>query len=545
MDWARQHYWSECLASPDKVHSCGTCGSFLSSLNDVNGLAGSVAVVITTFNDAHFLATALSSVVAQREAPREIIVVDDGSDENPEPILADFPGARLLLKENGGLSSARNAGLRSARSEFIAFLDADDRLEPNAISDGLACFERVPQAVMVYGGHRRIDVAGKPLSPDFYQECSDDPFADLLAGNIIGMHASVLYRRQALVDVGGFDSALRRCEDYDLYLRLARDYRIASHPGIVAEYRWHGKNMSADKRAMLRAVRVVHDRFARQTGERRIAWVKGRRNWKLWYTKGQDFYWGIPPDVVSARKRARSVLRWLKRRALRYLPKTAQRQWPPEIGNVNFGQLSTTRPISNDFGWERGTPIDRYYIEKFLATRADDINGRVLEIGDDAYSRQFGGDRVTKQDILHVDPANSRATLVGDLISPNVLPAIAFDCIVLTQTLQLIFELEQAVDRLYDALKPGGVLLLTVPGISQIDRQEWRSRWCWSFTEISIRRLFEIRFTSDALEVQAHGNVFAAIAYLTGAVLEDVDVVKLDVRDTAYPVVVTLRAKKI
>ena len=146
--------------------------------------------------------------------------------------------------------------------------------------------------------------------------------------------------------------------------------------------------------------------------------------------------------------------------------------------------------------------------------------------------------------MLHVDPHQSKATLFGDLTQPGVLPDEAFDCIVLTQTLQLIFELEEAVTRLYAALKPGGILLLTVPGISPIDRGEWGNNWCWSFTAVSINRLFQKRFTSDTLDIKTHGNVFAAVAFLEGASLEEIDLGKLDTHDQAYPVVITLRAQK-
>ena len=97
---------------------------------------------------------------------------------------------------------------------------------------------------MVYGGHRRIQADGTPLSVDLFQAVDEDPYADLLTGNRIGMHATALYRRDVLLALGGFDEELRRCEDYDLYLRLAHSYPIASHPEFIAEYRWHGGNVS-------------------------------------------------------------------------------------------------------------------------------------------------------------------------------------------------------------------------------------------------------------------------------------------------------------
>ena len=246
---------------------------------------------------------------------------------------------------------------------------------------------------------------------------------------------------------------------------------------------------------------------------------------------------------TTARRVANAANRVSRGRLYRLLRRNG-RDWPPPLGTIDFGQLASTMPVSRDFGWERGTPIDRYYVEQFLGRYASDVRGRVLEIGDDSYSRRFGADKVTRQDILHVKPGHAGATLVGDLTALGVLPDDAFDCIVLTQTLHLIFELDAAVARLHAALKRGGVLLLTVPGISQTDRLEWAESWCWAFTPVAIRRLFEKAFFADTLAIEAHGNVFAAIAYLTGAALEEVDTAKLNVRDDAYPVIVTLRAEK-
>jgi glycosyltransferase involved in cell wall biosynthesis len=510
-----------------------------------------VAVVITTYNDPDFLHEALTSVALQLTVPDEIFVVDDGSEVSPAPIVAAFPEARFIRKQNGGLASARNAGLKAASSKFITFLDADDRFRPNAIAAGLDCFARSPDAAMVYGGHIRICADGSQVGNDKYRPASRDPYADLLVGNSIGMHATVLYRRDILLAEGGFDEGLRRCEDYDVYLRLARKYPVASHPEIVAEYRWHGRNMSRNTAGMLRATLAVHDRYREQTGAREQAWRTGRRTWKSWYRSDQresrDREQGKTAShrtdfVRMALKRAKSRLR---NGRLHRLYARVRGTWPPPLGSVRFGQLGTTRPVSLDFGWDRGIPIDRYYIENFLQARATDIRGRVVEIADDAYSSRFGGSRITRQDILHLHARNSKATLVGDLTQPGVLPEDTFDCIVMTQTLQFIFDLPQAAARLYSALRRGGVLLLTVPGISPIQRDEWGEYWCWSLSPISITRLFEPLFGKTALTIEAHGNVFGATAFLQGLALEEIDRAKLDPYDPAYPVVVTLRAVKL
>ena len=138
----------------------------------------------------------------------------------------------------------------------------------------------------------------------------------------------------------------------------------------------------------------------------------------------------------------------------------------------------------------------------------------------------------------------SRATIVGDLSAPGVLPPDSFDCIVLTQTLHLIYDVRGAAAALHDALRPGGVLLLTVPGISQIDRHEWAGSWYWALTPLAASRLFAEVFGARAVRVEGHGNVFAATAFLQGVALEEVPRAKLAVQDPAYPVVVTVRARK-
>lgn len=511
----------------------------------------SVAVVLTTCNDAAFLREAIQSVIAQKRPADEIILVDDGSEVSPAPMLTEFPQVALLRKSNGGLSSARNLGLHFARSRYVTFLDADDRLQPNAIAAGMGCFARKPQAAMVYGGHRRIRADGERLGVDIFHPVGKDAYADLLAANCIGMHATVLYRRDVLLALRGFDEGLRRCEDYDLYLRLAFLYPIASYPEVVAEYRWHGANMSRNRGEMLRAVLAVLDRHPGQTRAQRKAWRAGQHNWRAWYETGQLEDWEggklTRSEKGIVRRLALSAQIYVKSHIANRWPyrMLARRHdtWPPPFGKVNFGQLGATRPISLDFGWDRGTPIDRYYIDSFLSCSTADISGRVLEIGDDTYSQRFGGSKITKQDVLHLNANHPNATLIGDLTQPGVLPDCVFDCIILTQTLQLIFDSKQAVRRLHAALRPGGVLLLTVPGISQIDRGEWANHWCWAFTPVSLRKLFEPHFGSQ-FEIQTHGNVFAATAFLQGVAFEEVDQAKLGIYDPAYPVIITLRAQK-
>jgi glycosyltransferase involved in cell wall biosynthesis len=529
----------------------------------------SVAVVITTYNHTHFLADAIRSVLTQKHPVDEIIVIDDGSTDDPGSVVAQYSGVRLIRQTNRGLAGARNAGLQAAASEAIVFLDADDRLLPEAIEEGLACFERNPQSGLVYGGHRRTDANWQPIGGDSYTPINA-AYTDLLQGNLIGMHATVMYWRERLEEIGGFDMRLRRCEDYDVYLRMAQAYSIASHPGIVAEYRIHGRNMSTDQGEMLRWVLKVHGRqkhfaFAHPGGAE--AWRRGRSIWREYYShqailiamkalgngerlKGvKDIF---EAAIMSPSHATRLLVMLTRRRLGDILPPRVlkrMRQFrsgrrSPALGRVRFGDLGGSAPIDDDFGFGRGTPIDRGYITDFLSRHAKDIAGRVLEVGDDEYSRRFGGAKIIRQDILHIHPGNPRATIVGDLAKPDMLPPATFDCLVLTQTLHLIYDMAAAVREMRRALKPNGVVLLTVPGISRIDRGEWGKDWYWSLTETSARRMFSDVFGPDRVQVETHGNVFAATAFLQGLALEEVSYAKLSVRDPAFPVIVSVRAQR-
>lgn len=241
----------------------------------------------------------------------------------------------------------------------------------------------------------------------------------------------------------------------------------------------------------------------------------------------------------ATRERVRENVSTEVRRRLR-----RWRHWPP-VGLVRFGSLRRTRPICPNWGFGRGRPVDRYYIERFLAAHAADIRGRVLEIGSDAYTRAFGGDRVTRRDVLHVADAAPGTTIVADLADGCGIESDAFDCAIITQTLQCIYDVAAAARTIHRILRPGGTALVTVPGISKISRHDM-DRWgyFWSFTTASARRLFEDAFPRGDVHVEAHGNVLAAAAFLYGIAAEELRTRELDHVDPDYELLITIRARK-
>lgn len=241
----------------------------------------------------------------------------------------------------------------------------------------------------------------------------------------------------------------------------------------------------------------------------------------------------------------RRLLKTLLPRPVREILKTGRKRLLHlhPVGTVNFGNLRRTAPIGRDFGYDRGTCIDRYYIEQFLDRHAADIRGRVLEVADRNYTRRYGGDCVTQSDVLHRTPGNTDATLVADLADAPQIPDGTFDCILLTQTLQFIFDVAAAVRTLHRILKPEGTLLVTVPGISPISRYD-DDRWgdYWRFTRRSAERLFSGPFPAGSVEIGARGNVLSSTAFLHGLAAEELHRTELDKDDPVFPMLITIRA---
>lgn len=211
-------------------------------------------------------------------------------------------------------------------------------------------------------------------------------------------------------------------------------------------------------------------------------------------------------------------------------------------GSAGWGDLRSFSPLDAYDGARRGQPIDRYYIDEFLARWSADVRGVVLETGHSEYSRRFGGGRVTRSEVLHAVAGNRRATIVGDLARGGTLPPATFDCIVLTQTLQYVESPADALRACRDALAPGGSLLLSAPSLSRlsdVDRAETGEYW--RFTADSITALMASLFGRERVLVEAPGNLVAATAFLHGIAAEELSEDELRHRDPRYALVVLAR----
>jgi hypothetical protein len=227
------------------------------------------------------------------------------------------------------------------------------------------------------------------------------------------------------------------------------------------------------------------------------------------------------------------------RRSTREVPQTAQR------GRVGRHPLDGLTPISDVWGFDRGRPVDRHYIEGFLNSRRQDIRGRVLEVKDSRYARTFGTESVAQVDVLDIDSANQHATLLADLsVADFSIPTDRYDCFILTQTLHLIYDVRTALGNAFRLLMPGGVLLCTIPAVSRVNPEGGglETGDHWRLTAAAVRRLFLEFVDNDSLTVETYGNVRTCAAFLYGLAAEELEAVELAHCDPWFPLIHCIRA---
>lgn len=263
-----------------------------------------VSVIVPCFNAAAFLPEALRSALQQTYPRIEVLVVDDGSTDGTPEVVRDYP-VRYIRQENRGVSAARNVGIAHCHGEFLVFLDADDRLAPTGVEDGIASLKENPHCVMSVGEHRYILEDGAPAGVSRKSQGQRDPYTMLLESNFIENVGSAIYRREVFDREGGFDSSLDAAEDYEFYLRITRRNAALIHGAVVSEYRLHGSNTSHNSELMLRRTLEVmgqEQRHVEGDSRRLRAYRRGLRFWRRKYGRQLSFELARAGSPVGQRR---------------------------------------------------------------------------------------------------------------------------------------------------------------------------------------------------------------------------------------------------
>jgi glycosyltransferase involved in cell wall biosynthesis len=270
-----------------------------------------ISVVIPCYNQGHFLADALASVAPSDQKDVEVIVVDDGSEDDTARIAGAFPATRCVTQANSGLSAARNRGLQESRGRYVVFLDADDMLAPAALDIGAAELAAHGRAAFVFGRCRMMAFDGSLQPTPEHPRIEGAHYRELLKSNYIWMPAAVMFRAEAIRRAGGFDTSVNAAADYGVYLRIARSHPIVDHGRLVAYYRKHDGNMSGNASRMLQESLAVLRRerpFVEGDPELLAAYYGG---WRMW----QDFYGTELVNEIRSHVRDRQWRRALRKGA--------------------------------------------------------------------------------------------------------------------------------------------------------------------------------------------------------------------------------------
>ncbi|MCF6158759.1 MAG: glycosyltransferase [wastewater metagenome] len=538
-----------------------------------------ISIIMGFLNAGKFIRESIESVFAQTYHNWELLLIDDGSTDTSTKIARQYakqnPAKVYYLEHNAhqnrGVCASRNLGIRNAKGEFIAILDADDVWLPHKLERQVSILHSQYEAGMVYGAAQYWrSWTGDPedIQQDFIPESGVQPNTLIkppalltrlypLGSGSAPCPSDLMLRRKVVEDIGGFEESFHgMCQLYEDQAFLAKVY--LKEPVFVSNECWSKYRLHPDscdsvvmKAGQYHSVRKYFlNWLAEYLSNQQIRDV---HVWKSLHKALRPYRHPILYSMLNhisyLKGQKKNILKRIMKRILpfpirNWLRNLRQYRHRPGVGSVRFGDLRRTTPISREFGFDRGLPVDRYYIENFLATYAGDISGRVLEIGDDFYTQKFGGNRVSKRDVLHVTESSPQVTFIGDLTCADHIPSDIFDCIILTQTLHLIYDVRAALKTLYRILKPGGVLLATFPGISQISEDQWGNSWYWGFTTMSAHRLFTEIFPQSGVTVKAYGNVLTAAAFMYGLAAEELKQEEFNHYDPIYQVLITVRAIK-
>jgi peptidoglycan/xylan/chitin deacetylase (PgdA/CDA1 family) len=432
--------------------------------------------------------------------------------------------AIAFAAERAPEGAVRNIGVRATRGAGVLLLESGDRVE-GAVLSALAGRIRDGAAVTAAPVRiERLDGATHVLAPP-------EPAAVALLTRPDAVPTAFVLSRRAFDAASGFDEALGGLADVDFWVRalagggveIAGGAPLVTRPlaaavtgahtraALEALYRKHAATLEADPARVLAALErhmaVLGTAHAPEAARRAAAIAELA---------------ALDAEIAALEGELRSLGRH----------------------TVDWGDFRRLSPVSREWGYDRGTPVDRPYIEDFLASHAGDVRGAVLEVQEADYTARFGGARVTRSEVVDVDDSNPRATVLADLRHADALASEAYDCFILTQTLHVVDDVRKALAEAYRVLKPGGVLLATFPSASRVAVEYGPEGDFWRVTEAGARELMAAAFPAEELTLHCYGNVMATTAFLHGLGAHELTRDEIAAYDPFHPLVIGVRARK-
>ena len=464
-----------------------------------------ISVVLTCRDQGRQLPICLQSVKRQLGPRDEVVIVDDGSTDPLTVQLLEHwdreSNVEVVRTDGVGLVRARDIGLSRSQGSVLFALGAEQSVGATYIERAIGVLESDSSIAFVTCGlyDEKTGFVWIPESASV---------ADLAGCHRVPFP---VVRREQLEQAGGYDTSFDRPEqsDWELVLRLSGGGRRGAliREALVSCYSNDGvrdtETFSLVK-AVLEKQRPVFESYWREA-------VLGLEN--------------------------------QRRRLQAHVEHDTTSQSDARARSISWGDLRRVEPISAVWGIDRGLPVDRYYIGRFLEKNRQDIRGRVLEVKDPSYTQAYGS-AVKCSDVVDIAQDNPSATLISDLSAKGSLPEATYDCFILTQTLHIIYEIRNVVENAYRTLRPGGVLLTTLPCVSRIDYESGLEQDQWRFTPASARRLFEEIFGGGQVSIESYGNVLVCSSFLMGLAAAELTAEELNHHDPYFPLLICVRAVK-
>ena len=496
-------------------------------------MTSSADVIVLAESGGRPLLRTVDSLLRQRLAPASVALIK--SAEFPAAPLVKSAADRLsaiVLDESPYPGVALNAAVRSGDGQYFVVLRAGLTLDEEFLECCNTTFadDEELAAIAPAIALRAPDGTGELLwTPDVHSVVS-------ILSNTRSVPPAFAIQRKSWNGLAGFDESLDDLVEYAFWLRLIGDghrVRTLSRPFIARELGDRSTASVENDGRRLRSLRAVLDRHASILDREMVPLLVSR---EVRFGRLRE----IHRELLAERDRDLADLDRIRAGAAHHLA------YLKHHGGDRFdwGDFRRTDPVSRDWGYDRGTPIDRRYIDDFMFAHSSDVHGAVLEIQEGDFTLACGGRRVIEHAVLDIDPLNPRATVVADLRLAPELASDAFDCIILTQTLHVIDDMRAALVECYRILKPGGVLLATFPSASRVCLEYGQPGDYWRMTPAGARALFTSAFAPAQVSCEAFGNVLTNTAFLHGLSAAEVADAEFDERDPYFPVLTGVRAKK-
>ena len=498
-------------------------------------MTGAVCAVVSVGAGADSLQDTVGSLQRQDGAPIDVVIVTTPElHERRRAVegIASACDARVVVAPGDAPGVCKNAGIRVSTGSLVILIDEGDVLDPAFVGTMSRSLESQTAAGMATSWVReeRPNTPARLLLPPAFDLPS-------LLRRPPASHAPYVLRRAVWEAIGAFDETLLALDVYDFLVR-------AVQAGVLVE---------AIGQPLVR--RLMRPESAYRRGldpERYVSAFTAIRE------KFRPSFEADPAAALYERERELAALVLDHSRLVQQRDRMAAEHLELEarLGTlreeldrggrtgIDFGDLRRVDPVSRDWGYDRGKPIDRFYIERFLETNAADVQGVVLEVQEPDFTRHYGGERVTRSEVIDFNPSNPRATIVADFRNAPEIASDTFDCIILTQTLHVIDDMIAVVRECFRILKPGGVLLVTLPCASRVCLEYGKDGDFWRMTEAGARALFTRVFPRQSVEARSFGNVLVNAAFMYGLACHEVDEREFDAFDPYNPLLVGVRAVK-